>query len=62
MNDLDNQFDGDEFQRHVVRMEAASWSAPRGPKTKIVAWIIIIVFALSTLTMLIALIIGVFNQ
>ena len=62
MNDLDNQFDGDEFQHHVARMEAAPWAAPRGPKTKIVVWVIIIVFALSVLIMLIAIIIGSFNQ
>ena len=47
---------GGSLQQEVERLETAPWRAPRGWKTKLVAWIIIISFALTIVAMIIALI------
>ncbi|MEE9212156.1 MAG: hypothetical protein V3U29_05835 [Phycisphaeraceae bacterium] len=47
---------GDQIQREVQRLETAPWAAPRGPKTKAVAWVIIVLFGLCVVAMLIAVI------
>ena len=47
---------GDSIQQEIERLETAPWRAPRGTKTKVVAWIIIVAFALILLFMIIAII------
>lgn len=35
---------GDYFQQEMERLETDPWRAPRGPKTRFFAWVILIVF------------------
>ena len=54
-----NEHHSQEADDPVEQNEPALWAAPRGLKTKALAWIIIILFALSMMAMLIVVITGV---
>jgi hypothetical protein len=47
---------GDEFAHHDEQVRAADWQPPRGPLTKLVAWVILVGIAVCVIGMIVILI------